>query len=164
MWKKTGNRPPALVCMERHARKTKTPELYKHHCRQTAKKATHGDGSEQPRPKPTSLFRVLLDKERDMRGWIYSPRQMCHKYWCKTAAEQVTAVNQHMYKWIELTRQNDKCHQKPLAVFISKNNDNNNLASKGRQLKISDSSIYPTRYYPSRNMDGQCLLWFHSPD
>lgn len=121
MWKKTGNRLPASVSMERHARKTKTPELYKHHSRRTAAKATHGDGSKQPRPKPASLFRVLLDKEYDMHGWINSLRQMCHKYWCKTAAEQVTAVNQQVYKWIEPTRQNDNCHQKPLAVFISNN-------------------------------------------
>ena len=31
--KKTGGRPPALVSKERHARKTKTCELYKHHSR-----------------------------------------------------------------------------------------------------------------------------------
>lgn len=41
MRKKTGSRPPALVSMERRARKTKTSELYKHHSRKTAARTTH---------------------------------------------------------------------------------------------------------------------------
>lgn len=41
MRKKTGSSPPALVSMERHARKTKTSELYKHHSRKTAARTTH---------------------------------------------------------------------------------------------------------------------------
>lgn len=44
MRKKTGSRPPALVSMERHARKTKTSELCKHHSRKTAARTTHGGG------------------------------------------------------------------------------------------------------------------------
>ena len=42
MQKKTGSRPPALVSMERHARKTKTSELYKHHSTKIEARTTHG--------------------------------------------------------------------------------------------------------------------------
>ena len=69
MRKKTGSRPPALVSMERHARKTKNSELYKHHSRRSAARTTHGGGKWATRNKESFLDHSATT-QRAQHAWM----------------------------------------------------------------------------------------------